>query len=178
MSKNSILTKPQHFHEFFRVSLKPTDHYRPLRTTTDPTDLTLKPTDLTKSVLHTTTDHYGPYGPDPKTYGPHRKCPTHHYRLLWTLQTYPNFISDHYIPTQTSFLTTTDHYGPTQSSFLTTTDLPKLRFSPLRTTTDQPKLHFSPLRTTRDLPKLHFLPLRTCQSFISQHYGPLWTYPN
>ena len=91
---------------FLRVSLKPTDHYGPLqnlRTTTKPTDLTLKPTDLTKIVLYTTTDHYDltlkptdltklvphttsdHYGPDPKTYGPHQTCPTHHYGPLRTI---------------------------------------------------------------------------------------------
>merc|ERR1711884_770019 len=48
---------------FLRVSLKPTDLYgqlQNLRTTTKPTDLTLKPTDLTKLVPHTSTDHYRP----------------------------------------------------------------------------------------------------------------------
>ena len=81
---------------FLRVSLKPTDHYGPLqnlRTTTKPPDLTLKPMDLTKIVLYTTTDHYGP---DPKTYGPQKTCPTHQYKPLLTT-------TDHY---------TTYHYGP------------------------------------------------------------------
>ena len=74
---------------FLRVSLKPTDHYGPLqnlRTTTKPTDLTLKPTDPKKLVPHTSTNHYWPlyYLPlrtwrGPKTYGPRQTCPTHHY---------------------------------------------------------------------------------------------------
>ena len=89
---------------FLRVSLKPTDHYGPLqnlRTTTKPPDLTLKPMDLTKIVLYTTTDHYVP---DPKTCGPQKTCPTHQYKPLLT----------------TILLTTTDlalkpKYGPHQT---------------------------------------------------------------
>ena len=75
------------------------DHYKTygplqnLRTTTKPTDLTLKPTNLTKIVLYTTTDHYVP---DPKTCGPQKTCPTHQYKPLLTT-------TDHY---------TTYHYGP------------------------------------------------------------------
>ena len=59
--------------------------------------------------------------------------PKLHFSPLRTTMTYPNFVSHHYRPTQTSFLTTTDNYGPTQTSFLTTTDLPKLHFSSLQT---------------------------------------------